>query len=122
MFVYKISWLPYICIIGGVCMIFSEGEKDSSVYLGAIIFITIGCLWLYFKRQNKESAGESNSSGVAASSCNTTYSVPVNHTPSESSKVNEPVTTVSGTPKFCRYCGTKALPGSIFCSECGNKL
>ena len=66
MFVYKISWLPYIFIIGGVGMLFSvsEGNSDPSVYFGSIILIAIGCAWLYFKKQKKEAESSANQNGA----------------------------------------------------------
>ena len=120
MFVFKLSWLPWILVFGGLYFA-AEGAPE------AIIMSVIGGLWLYFKYKNKNS-GTTSQSGTASSaskpavSGKTVKSAPKAVTAVQSAPKTQPVEQAKPVGKFCRHCGTKVEPDDIYCVECGEKL
>lgn len=120
MFVYKLSWLPWMLVFAGLYGA-SEGASE------AIIMSVIGGLWLYFKYKNNNS-GTTSQSGTASSaskpavSGKTVKSAPKAVTAVQSAPKTQPVEPAKPAGKFCRHCGTKVEPDDIYCVECGEKL
>lgn len=117
MFVYKLSWLPWILVFGGL---YGAAEGVSE----AMIMSLIGGLWLYFKYQNNNS-GTTSQSGTAskpAVSSKTVNSAPKAVTAVQSAPKTQPVEQAKPAGKFCRHCGAKVEPDDIYCVECGEKL
>lgn len=114
MIVFKLSWLPWILVFGGLCGA-AEGTPE------AIIMSVIGGLWLYFKYKNNNSSTASSASKPAVSS-KTGNSAPKDVTAVQSAPKTQPVEQAEPAGKFCRHCGAKVEPDDIYCVECGEKL
>ena len=121
MIIFKLSWLPYILILAGI-LLAAEGQP------AALILCVIGGVWLYFKFKNKKAENSSNKPNTPNASYNTNASnapYPTTNAPQPTQIVSNPTPTVDANKtaaKFCSKCGAKATPGSVFCSNCGNKL
>lgn len=141
MIVFKLSWLPYMLILTGIILA-ADGQP------AALILTAIGCAWLYFKYQGNQSGASVDGASDTASTgapptAGAPYSpvaAPTAETPAAAPTVapaaEKPVAAPAAEPpvvpvtpaaqadeiKFCCNCGTKAIPGSVFCSECGEKL
>lgn len=135
MIFFKLSWLPYILIIGGI---FGAIEGEPA----ALIMTAIGGVWLYFKYSNKNKS--SNQSGTAGQTYTPNPGAvpqqkvidavtvkPVPQPPVVKPAPQPPVTNpvsqptpepVSAGRKFCCYCGAKVEPDDVYCVECGEKL
>lgn len=129
MFVFKLSWLPYILIIAGIWLAV-EGQP------AALILTAGGGAWLYFNYKSKQTSAPSNppsgaptatptaTAGTAASTPDPSIpvspiAVPVTEYPSPEEKPSAPK---ASTMQFCGQCGAKIIPGSAFCGQCGAKL
>ena len=109
MIIFKLSWLPYILILAGI-LIAIDGDP------AALILVAIGVIWLFFRFKKKREEKASNMSSAP---------YPTTNAPQSTHVVSNPAPTVDAnksTAKFCSKCGAKATPGSVFCSNCGNKL
>ena len=126
MFVFKISWLPYMFIIGGIA-IAAEGQYS------ALVLVPIGIVWLVIKYGSRSSGSNANSAEVPATYVQPTAPVETaasaenpasaeNHTSAQPIAPSETQPAPAHTPKFCMNCGNKLIPGSKFCPECGQKL
>lgn len=126
MIFFKLSWLPYILIIGGI---FGAAEGEPA----ALIMTAIGGIWLYFKYSNKKKS--SNQSGTSGQ----TYTPNPGAVPQQKvidaaavKPVPQPPVVkpapqptpglVSTGRKFCCYCGAKVELDDVYCVECGEKL
>lgn len=109
MIIFKLSWLPYILILAGI-LVAIDGDP------AALILVVIGVIWLFFRFKKKREEKASNTSSAPYSTTNTPQS---NHIVSNPAPTVEENKTAA---KFCSKCGAKATPGSVFCSNCGNKL
>lgn len=126
MIFFKLSWLPYILIIGGI---FGAIEGEPA----ALIMTAIGGIWLYFKYSKKSKP--SNQSGTAGHTYTPNPGTPVQPKiidaaavkPVPQPPVVKPVPQPIPDPvrtgrKFCCYCGAKVEPDDVYCVECGEKL
>lgn len=117
MFIFKLSWLPYIFILGGIWGAI-EGDPSS------LLLSVIGGVWLAFKYANKSdlSSQTSTSSQTRTSSTNT-YSA-TNEIDAEpvTPALQPSAAPVKPVDKVCRYCGANVEPDDIYCVECGEKL
>lgn len=96
--VFKLSWLPYMLIIGGVFALFS-GEEST---LGGIVMIAIGAIWLYLKHSNKN---ENSNVGENKS---------IDHSPTE--------TSIKPEILKCKKCGAELDENAVYCVNCGSKV
>lgn len=141
MFVFKLSWLPYIFLIGGIALL-ADGDEA-----GAVIFL-IGLVWtgytLYkkFGKKNAQSgAAPVQPSAPAQITEPAKPAAPVqaekteqpaapaspmqeekplqSAAPAQPAAAAQPATTA---PKFCFNCGNKLDAGAVFCSSCGKKV
>jgi len=112
MIVFKIGWLPYILILGGI-LVAIEGDPS------ALILSLIGGVWLYVKYAKKPgSSSRSHTASTVTAAAPKQVSTP--RPPISPAKpVSEPVKPAA---KFCRHCGAKVEPGDVYCIECGDKL
>lgn len=127
MIVFKLSWLPYMLIIGGIG-IAMDGQP------AALILTVIGGVWLYFKYKNNNSGTTSQSGSASSASKPAATNNKVSSAPKAVSAAPKAVETVQSAPKaqpveqvkpvgkFCRHCGSKVEPDDIYCVECGEKL
>ena len=121
MFVFKLSWLPYLLVIAGISFLV-EGQV-----LPGIALAVLGGIWIYIKFTDKKSekSNQSNSTSTAskpAVSSKTVNSAPKAVTAVQSAPKTQPVEQAKPAGKFCRHCGAKVEPNDIYCVECGEKL
>ena len=104
MIFFKVSWLPYMCVIFGALGLIS-GEYTL---LFALILIA-GIVWVVHVRNKKKAQ---SASGASA--------------PSVEAPVSNASAGNGGTPAqgaaFCPQCGSPAAAGNSFCNKCGAKL
>lgn len=141
MFVFKLSWLPYMLIIAGIILL-ADGDEAG------IMLAIIGAGWLFSKSRAKKTPASGQSAGTQETPVQTAEAVPSPDTAAQNAPSPEkapapaaafqeeppkPVPPVQNTPvqseqsavpapKFCPYCGVKLEPGSKFCPSCGKKL
>jgi len=131
MFVFKLSWLPYMLIIAGICLA-ADGQP------AALIMTAGGGAWLYFSYKSKQSNAPANPSAgvsvappVGASVPTETAAAPDPSVPVSPIAVpvaaypdpeEKPAAPKTHTIQFCGQCGAKVIPGSAFCGSCGAKL
>lgn len=126
MIIFKLSWLPYILIIGGI---FGAVEGEPA----ALIMTAIGGIWLYFKYSNKKKS--SNQSGTSGQTYTPNPGAvpqqkvidaaavkPVPQPPAVKPAPQPTPGPVSTGRRFCCYCGAKVEPDDVYCVECGEKL
>lgn len=121
MFVYKLSWLPYMTLIAGIILIAEGTEGGEFLFLAGLIWTGYTLYSKYVKKKAQNSASEP----VAPAQTHSVQSTPVNPAPAQ----NEPAQSApvqpapsASAPKFCSSCGYKLTPGSVFCPSCGKKL
>ena len=136
MFVFKLSWLPYMLIIAGIILL-ADGDAAG------IALAIIGAGWLFAKSRAKKTPASGQSAGTQETPVQTAEAVPSPDTAAQNAPSPEkapapaaafkeepptPDTPVQSeqsaapAPKFCPYCGVKLEPGSKFCPSCGNRL
>lgn len=104
MLVFKVSWLPYMCVIFGVLgLIFGE---DPLIFT---LFLIGGIIWVVRVRNKKKAQSASNESAPSSTS-------PVRNASAGSSN------TSAHSATFCPQCGNPAAAGNSFCNKCGARL
>ena len=104
MFVFKLSWLPYMLIIAGIYFL-----TDGQIGAG-LVFCALGGGWLYSRFSNKPAAGGKTGSTKQIES----DSVYKSSTPQSAEK--------KMSKKFCQYCGAEVDLYDMYCSACGKKI
>lgn len=141
MFVFKLSWFPYMLILAGIVLA-ADGQP------AALTMTAGGIAWLYFSYKSKQSNTPTSSSagapvappvGAPTATPGAAPTVTPNETVSSPdpgvpvSPIAVPVTAYpapeetpappkANTVQFCGSCGAKVTPGSAFCGSCGAKL
>lgn len=95
MIVFKLSWLPWILIIGGIGLL-SDGEAAG------VALLLIGAVWLVLRYRSKKS-GDSEPKQLQKKN-------PIN---AEGSAVS---------PGTCPACGAAVSENSLYCASCGKRL
>ena len=111
MFVFKLSWLPYLLLIAGIGML-CQGDV-----LYGIVLTVLGGIWTYGRITDKKESAASTAAKAAPKPEPKPQPKPT--LKPEPKAAQEPAKPAG---KFCRHCGAKAEPGDIYCIECGNKL
>ena len=140
--VFKLSWLPYIAILGGILFIFTEGR----ILWGACLIILGVVLIPVFSGSQNNTSNTPNANNINIAD-NTSNSDSINNQSSDLENINDDAidtytpndpkpypgtydeatdsqnhTATQRRAKFCPHCGEKANENYAFCIKCGNKL
>ena len=124
--VFKLSWFPYMAILGGIIVIFTEGEilwGACLIILGIVLIPLFSGSKSNANNTDNQSSPLENTTDDAINAQSPTQSEPQSHqdaydTATDSQNHTEQPRRV----KFCPHCGEKANEMYVFCIKCGGKM
>lgn len=119
MLVFKVSWIPWLLLIGAFGLIFSDNAND--VGWGIIIMI-VSIIWLIarYSKKNSYSSKSTASSSRAAVQPEHVETPRVSTPPVSTTPVSAPKS-ANGSLQ-CPNCKNVEGEGNYFCSKCGTKI
>ncbi len=124
--VFKLSWFPFLAILGGIIVIFTEGE----ILWGACLII-LGVVLIPLFSGSKNNANNTDNQSNSSEDINNdavnvqapTQSAPQPHQDTyDAATASQNHNEKQRRAKFCPYCGEKANEFYAFCIKCGEKI
>jgi hypothetical protein len=103
MIFFKLSWLPYMCILFGAIALFSGASPIISLLL-----LIGGIVWVVYIRKKKAQTGGPAEGNSANMINNSAVSAGAQHPEHET--------------EYCPKCGAAVKSGMYFCVKCGYKV
>lgn len=103
MIFFKLSWLPYMCILFGAIGLFAGGSPVI-----CLLLMAGGIVWVVYIRKNKTRSGEPAQDNSANMINNTAGSTGTQNPGQET--------------EYCPKCGAAVKSGMYFCVKCGYKV
>ena len=124
--VFKLSWFPYMAILGGIIIIFTEGE----ILWGAcLILLGIVLIPLFSGSKNNANSTDNRpgpAENITDDAINTQASTQKAEEPHQNAydaaTDSQNHTDQPRRVKFCPHCGEKINEMYAFCIKCGGKI
>ena len=102
MFVFKLSWAPWILIVAGILVAMDDPT--------GLVLTVAGIIWLVLKARKKK--------GATKSSVSPSFTKAKKSNATKMQQTN----TSKAVMNYCPHCGKPVQSDFAFCTDCGSKL